>query len=182
MKSRQSNHADRNPDTDQDGGSEAFGMRYLRKMRSLSAEAHLARMNDLLARIKGRLPELEELLEEIEDHFGEEDGIYRFYHQSSKVFHLQDLIKRGHKLIEEIGGDADPPHEWFCLIVKEGTAYGFGPDTNSNWLRATRPILEAFWHTKYFLTMMTKYGKELEKAPSPMPSGWAAVLYLFELR
>jgi hypothetical protein len=162
--------------------SDEFGMRYLKKLRSLSCQAHLARMNDLLARIRDRLPELEGLLEEIEDHWGEEDGIYRFYHQSFKVFRLQDLIKRGVKLIEEIGGDIDPPQEWYCLIVKEGTAHDFGPDTNANWLEATRPILEAFWHTKYFLTMMIKYAKELESVQSPIPSGWAAVLYLFELR
>jgi hypothetical protein len=30
--------------------------------------------------------------------------------------------------------------------------------------------------------MMIKYAKELESAPQMLPSGWAAVLYLFELR
>jgi hypothetical protein len=49
-------------------------------------------------------------------------------------------------------------------------------------LECTHPILEAFWHTKYFIQMMLKYGRELESAPQCLPSGWAAVLYLFELR
>jgi hypothetical protein len=53
---------------------------------------------------------------------------------------------------------------------------------NERGLECTRPILEAFWHTKYFIQMMLKYGKELESAPQCLPSGWAAVLYLFELR
>ena len=39
---------------------------------------HQERMDALLARIKQRLPELEELLVETEDHSGEEDGVYRF--------------------------------------------------------------------------------------------------------
>jgi hypothetical protein len=46
----------------------------------------------------------------------------------------------------------------------------------------TRPILEAFWHTKCFVQMMIKYAKGLETAPQAMPSGWAAILGLFELR
>ena len=56
-----------------------FGSRYLEKMRGLMREdAHLARTNDLLAGIKVKLPELEELLAQIEDRSGEEDGVYRF--------------------------------------------------------------------------------------------------------
>jgi len=143
---------------------------------------HQERMNALLARIKQRLPELEELLAEIEDHWGEEDGVYRFYHQSFKVFGLQDFVKTAFKLIEEIGGADDPPSEWYCQIVKEGTEHDFNERTNAEWLQQTRPILEAFWHTKYFLSMMVKYAKTLESAPRVLPSGWAAVLYLFELR
>ena len=67
-------------------------------------DAHIARVNDLLARIKAKLPQLEALLARIEDRSGEEDGVYCFYHQSSKVFDLQELTLAGLKLIEEIGG------------------------------------------------------------------------------
>ena len=153
------------------------------KMRGLMGEdAHIARVNDLLARIKVRLPQLEELLAQIEDRSGEEDGVYRFYHQSFKVFDLQKLTLAGLKLIEEIGGETDPPHPWYCQIVKEGTGYAFELCMNDHWLKYTRPILEAFWHTKYFMQMMIKYAKELATAPQMMPSGWAAILWLFELR
>jgi hypothetical protein len=160
-----------------------FGRRYLQKMRGLMREgAHLARTNDLLARVKARLPQLEELLAQIEDRSGEEDGVCRFYHQSFKVFDLQELTMAGLKLIEEIGGETDPPHPWYCQIVKEGTGHQFELSMNDDWFRHTRPILEAFWHTKYFTQMMIKYGKELETAPQMLPFGWAAVLWLFELR
>jgi hypothetical protein len=30
--------------------------------------------------------------------------------------------------------------------------------------------------------MICKYGKELNESPNALPSGWAAVLYLFDLR
>jgi hypothetical protein len=46
----------------------------------------------------------------------------------------------------------------------------------------TKPVLEAIWHTKYFINMMVKFAKELEKVESPLEPGMAAVLYLFELR
>jgi len=160
------------------------GDRALRKAIALARAPEMLqeRMDALLARIKQRLPELEELLAEIEDLWGEEDGVYRFYHQSFKVFDLQEFVKRVFKLIEEIGGADDPPCEWYYQIVKEGTEHNFNETTNAEWLRQTRPILEAFWHTKYFLSMMVKYAKTLESAPRALPSGWAAVLCLFELR
>jgi hypothetical protein len=164
--------------------SEDLGERYLKKLRNFMGEEghqrHMRAMNDLLARIKAKLAELETALEVMESF--EEDGVYRFYHGSFKVFFIQDDVKDALKLIKEIGGASDPPNEWFCRIVKEGTAHPLNDQTNANWLQETRPILEAFWHTKYFLAMMVKYGKELESAPRQLPYGWAAVLYLFELR
>jgi hypothetical protein len=165
--------------------SETSADRYLKKMRAIGFgeeghAKHMARMNDLLNRIKAKLPELEKLSEQLEA--WEENGVYRFYHQSFKVIYCQDYVKDGLKLIMEIGGATDPPHDWFCQIVKEGTEHEFNDRTNHQWLNQTRPILEAFWHTKYFLQMMIKYGRELESAPSELPTGWAAVLWLFELR
>jgi hypothetical protein len=43
-------------------------------------------------------------------------------------------------------------------------------------------MLQAFFHARYFLEMACKYGKELESPPQFMPSGWAAVVYLYDLR
>src|SRR5438445_10480854 len=40
---------------------------------------------------KARLPELEKLLEEVSSHWHAEDGFYRFYHQSFKVYGLQEV-------------------------------------------------------------------------------------------
>ena len=50
-------------------------------------------MEALPGRIRERLPQIEELLAEITDHWGEEDGVYRFYHQSFKMFGLQQITK-----------------------------------------------------------------------------------------
>jgi hypothetical protein len=48
----------------------------------------------LLCNIKEKLPQLEELLTQVENHWGMEDGVYRFYHQSFKVYYrLQPLTE-----------------------------------------------------------------------------------------
>jgi hypothetical protein len=53
---------------------------------------------------------------------------------------------------------------------------------NQRSLVETRPILEAFFHARYFLEMAVKYGGRLSVAPRVMPSGWAALLSLYGLR
>jgi hypothetical protein len=40
------------------------------------------------------MAEIDALLEEFGDHWCEEDGVYRFYHQSMKVFYLQEPVRK----------------------------------------------------------------------------------------
>lgn len=159
---------------------------------------------ELVANLKRTLPDLEKLLEEINDHWVYEDRIYRFFHQSFKVFDLQEHTL---EIVEMLKGltpkpdaerkrpkfyyyflmaeqPAQPPvlHPWFMEIIKSGTGKTFKLDDNQNWLSVTRPIVEAFFYAKYFLEMAVRYGKELEVAPRMLPSGWAAFLYLYDLR
>ena len=53
---------------------------------------------------------------------------------------------------------------------------------NRDWLNETRPILEAFFHAKTFLGLAVRYAKALDHAPRLLPSGWAAVLSLYNAR
>lgn len=135
----------------------------------------------LLGRIQADLAALEELLAEARSHWGYEDPIYRFYHQSWKVFGLQGTTARIVQALQSLypEGRLDP---WFLEIVAAGTGKHFTPEANENWSVETRPIVEAFFHARYFLEMICKYGRELESAPSQLPSGWAAVLCLYGLR
>ena len=57
---------------------------------------------ELLANIKSKLPELEKLLEKINGEWNYEDGIYRFYHHSFKVFRLQDLTTEIVRTLESL--------------------------------------------------------------------------------
>jgi hypothetical protein len=146
---------------------------WLREQREMTSQ--------LLSNIQQQLPKLDEFLARVESHWCMEDGIYRFYHQSFKVYHLQDTTKAICKALQDLLPDRRM-NRWFSEIVAQGTGHAFEVSHNQEWLRHTRPILEAFFHAHYFLKMVVKYGKELDTPPDCLPSGWAAVLYLFDLR
>ena len=135
----------------------------------------------LFTQLQKNLPALEELLRKCTDHWGYEDPIYRFYHQSFKVYYLQHQTLEIVKALQSLAPQLRL-NEWFMRIVEEGTGKIFKPEDNKNWLSVTRPILEAFFHARYFLEMAVKYGKELKAPPRMLPSGWAALLYLYNLR
>ena len=135
----------------------------------------------LLDSIKAKLPELEELL--VQFQYLYEDGIYRFYHHSFKVYQLQDLTSSAVEIFKSIATATDARLcEWFEQIVATGTGKTWEFEHNQQWLQQTRPIVEAFLHTKYFLEMMSKFGHEMDSAPTSLPSGWAAILELYNQR
>ncbi len=135
----------------------------------------------LLKNIKEKMPELKKLLEDVNGHWVYEDLIYRFYYQSFKVFYLTGTIKAIRDMLQSLLPDIEL-NEWFMQITENAISQRFDNDTNSNWLVETRPLVEAFLHAKFFLEMVVKYGEELEKPPSLLPSGWAAVLMLYNSR
>jgi hypothetical protein len=65
--------------------------------------------------------------------------------------------------------------------VEAGTGHQFDTSCNDDWPRHTRTILEAFFHARFMLEMAVRYA-DLEEPPQMLPSGWAALLYLYELR
>lgn len=136
---------------------------------------------ELFANLQGELAGLEGLLNECNDVGTYEDGVYRFYHQSFKVFGLQlstlKIVEALQALLPTV-----PMNTWFLEIVRQGTGKEFEREDNKNWLAVTRPIVEAFLHARFFLEMAVKYGKELEFPPRMLPRGWAAFLYLYNLR
>lgn len=65
----------------------------IRELREKLAE-EADRHDTLLQNIKKNMPELEKLLKEVNDHWGYEDHVYRFYHGSFKVYEVQVLTER----------------------------------------------------------------------------------------
>ena len=134
----------------------------------------------LLGRLRERRAALAELLARSSDHWGFEDPVYRFYHQSFKVYHVQETTK---SIVAALGDLAPqrPMNEWFLEILALGTGHEFTLEHNSRWTEVTRPILEAFFHARFFLEMAVRYST-LDSPPRPLPSGYAALLYLYGLR
>lgn len=135
----------------------------------------------LLTNIKQRLPELEALMERACSHWEYEDFVYRFYHQSFKVFGVQRMTSAIVGELRALLPDAliNPD---FLAITEEGTGKVFTIDMNARWAATSRPLLEAFFHARFMLEMVVKYGRTLDAPPETLPSGWAAVLYLYGLR
>ena len=135
----------------------------------------------LLAALRERLPILQKLFAEVSEHGGYEDPVYRFYHQSFKVYGLQpqttQIVAALQALLPERLLNA-----WFRTIIAEGTGKRFEMEHNRRWLAETRPIVEAFFHARFLLEMACRYGEAFTEPPEVLPSGWAALLYLFDLR
>jgi hypothetical protein len=134
----------------------------------------------LLLSLRRAKNDLEKLLGQCNDHWGYEDPIYRFYHQSFKLYSLQtrtrSIVDKLQALVPEL-----PLNPWFVQIIESGTRKRFQTEDNARWLEVTRPILEAFFHARYFLEMAVRYA-DLNAPPQILPSGYAALLTLFGLR
>jgi len=143
----------------------------------------LARDEDLLASIRARLPELESLLAEMSSHWAYEDPVYRFYYGSFKVYGLQAETRRIVEVLEALAPTGTVLSSAFREIVDAGASgKRFEMEHNQEWTRHTRPFVEASFHARFFLEMAVKYGRELESAPTTLPSGWAALLCLYGIR
>ena len=137
---------------------------------------------ELLANVRAKLPELVKLLDEINSHWVYEDLVYRFYHQSFKVYFIQGETKRIVEALRSLAPSGATVNPWFEEIYQAGASgKQFEQEHNKEWTTHTRPFLEAFFHAKFFLEMAVKYGKKLESAPETLPSGWTALLYFYNI-
>ena len=136
----------------------------------------------LLSSIKEHFGELEATLEKVNGHWGYEDLIYRFWHQSFKVYLLQELTEQIVDVLRSVAPPGTDLHPWFLDIVATGTGRRFELSHNADWTGHTRPIVEAFFHARFMLEMVVRYGRDLDAAPMLLPSGWAAVLELYGVR
>ena len=134
----------------------------------------------LLVRIQQQKPELDAMLQEMSEHWTYEDPFYRFYHQSFKVYGIQQTTTRAVALMQKLLPEQEL-NPAFMRIIGEGTGKRFEPSHNDNWEKHTRPLLEAFMHAKFMIEMAVRYSN-MSEPPRPLPSGYAAILYLFDLR
>jgi hypothetical protein len=134
----------------------------------------------LLQRLKERKPQLEQMLQTLSGHWTYEDHFYRYYHGSFKAYAVQATTEDAVKLLRALLPERKL-NLVFERIICEGTGKQFDTQHNKEWDLHTRPMLEAFAHAKFMVEMAVRYA-DLPEPPGMMPSGWAALLYLYDLR
>ena len=85
------------------------------------------------------MPALEKLLERCDSH----------YHQSFKVYGLQEMTTAIVAALQALAPEREL-NRWFVQIVRDGTGKTFELEHNSRWLEVARPMIEAFFHARYF--------------------------------
>jgi len=138
----------------------------------------------LLRAIKARIGDIDTILNPSSPYVYGEDAFYRLYHGSFKVYGLQKETEKILQLIREIGEEAraDGLNRLFLKITSDGTGKTFHLDCNLDWGNQERQIVESFLHAREMLVLMRRYGASLSSTPLSLPSGWAAILYLFNMR
>lgn len=132
----------------------------------------------LLDNMKSKQSQIHLLLEEAI--YDEEYCFYRFYHNSFKVFFIQDWTEKAVALLQSFSPEATFCPE-FQRIIEQGTDRKFKQADNRQWSESIRPLLEAFTHSRYFLKMASKYGQSIDAPPETMPYGWAALRHLYQI-
>lgn len=145
-------------------------------------QAQLAAQAELLQNIKAALPDLEALHQRLTQNWVDEEMMYRFYHHSFKVFTIQEHTTAIVEALQSLAPNETQLNETFLEIINAGTGAEFELSMNDDWLRHTRPIVEAYHHARRFLDLVIGYGRLLDAPPRTLPSGWALVLYLYNLR
>lgn len=154
-----------------------------------SSRIYYEKLQKFVDSLRLHLTALTELHERVSAHWTYHDLVYRFYHGSFKVFWLNEHTKEIVAALQAVSPDTKLD-KFFMAIYDDAMSRQFvqsrdpAIDTNSNWLREARPVLEAFFHAKYFLDMAVLHGKEMtdENLRKSMPSGWAGLLSLYNLR
>jgi len=86
----------------------------------------------LHAALKRELPRLEEVLAEAGSQWRCEDSVYRFYHQSFKVYRLQSYTLDMVAALRSLAPEREL-HPYFAEILAAGTGIEFVPEHNDRW-------------------------------------------------
>ena len=140
----------------------------------------------LLRNIKRNLPKLKKVLDRANT--CSEDDIYRYYHYSFKVYRINTLTREILALLFKISPYKNETkidkvfNKFFIEIINEAFEYSeFKIEHNEKWSKINRCKLEAFFHAKYFIEQAIKYST-MKRAPNMLPSGWASLLHLYNIR
>jgi hypothetical protein len=136
----------------------------------------------LLRTLQENLEPLREKLAVLEDEWVGEDLVYRFWHQSFKVYMLQGYTESVVKMLRELAPTERGLHPWFEEIVEAGTGHRFEMSHNKEWTQHTLPIVHAFFHARHMLSLTVRCAEEMEGVSPFISSRFATVLELYQIR
>lgn len=144
---------------------------------------NITKANELISNIRSRHDELSSLLENVSDKWGYDDSIYRFYSQSFKVYKVQAMTQQIVEMLRSLAPEGTTFNSFFVEIIQTGASgKKFDSTQNEQWTQHTRPIVEAFFHARYFLEAAVKNVKYMDATSMTQPPGRMAALFaLFNL-
>lgn len=139
---------------------------------------------DLLARLKSMRDELETARGQVGGgSLHTDDLLYRFWHQSLKVYALQEVTRHIRGLLAEAADPALGLDPWYEEIVAAGTGRTFTLEDNGRWLEAAGPIVNAYLHSAHLLRLACEAVARYDRAPEGWyDPGWATLLHLYRMR
>jgi hypothetical protein len=135
----------------------------------------------LLSSIKDNLETLEAINGRLHaDRAG--DLVYRYFHQSFKVFALQKMTDEAVTALQGLLPDR-PLDPTLTIPVARGTGHEFSMEAhNGDWVGVPLSIISAFLLVREVVDFAIWSGRNLETAPDLLPERWAAVLDVFGVR
>jgi len=124
----------------------------------------------LLSTIQARLPELQALWRKSVP-LGYEDPIYRYYHNSFKVYRVQQTTLDIFRILQSLMPDRYLNMS-FCRIVRAGTGQVFEFSHNVKWTNTRVPCSKRSSMPGTCWTCF-EIRRQLTEAPRMLPSGWA---------
>ena len=80
------------------------------------------------------------------------------------------------QFFEKLAPESSKLNEWYRNIVELGLAKDFTDSTNAIWFDETRPLLEAFWHTRFFVMQMKSSAAHLQTAANAERRGQITIV------
>jgi len=137
---------------------------------------------ELLDNLHRRKDDIAKLLSHVNDPWVCDDLVYRFWHHSFKAYALQEISASIAAELKNLAPQGTSLHPWFTEILAAGTGEVFALEHNKDWLRNVGPIVAAFFHTRHLLQLAHDCATSLHEPPSLLPSNWATLLELYQIR
>lgn len=150
-------------------------------MTDRTADERDAAISELVTNLTDQLPDLIALRDRIAE-WTDAKCVYRFLHQSFKVFEVQSATADIIAAFERLAPTGVPfSNDWARHILDAGVGHTFTLAANRDWLATTLPIVNGYQFARHLLDV-TIDAADTATGEGLLSQAWATVLYLYGLR